>query len=286
MKHLKSRTLAPLLTIVLIMGACDRKTNKAPKQVAKGAPMRGAPMVKKKDAPKPAEIAKEPKVEPPKKSPEKKPALKTPIQNKNPVQDPLDKTTKTPKKNVVVKAVPLPDKMTKTDDTEFKRIPRTNKAKKKKKTKDYQKKFAALKDLKKGDKSLPSYLGFGTLSDFEYEIQWGVAKKDLPKQIPDSVLAWNGKKIRTRGYMLPLKMSEDGQVKTCFLLRDLGPCCFGGTPKMNYWVLVTVPEGVKGSYKAYRAVEITGTISIGEKVEFDRVTSIYRLTASKVDWSE
>lgn len=281
------------LSVTLMICGCKPHKSTPPKQVAKGTPMRGAPMravkdkaadevVKDTEAKQKNKSEADPK-KPTQKSPEKAPDLPKP--KLQPVVTPEPKTD--------TKAQPLnlddeKPKVEKPDDGESNRIPRTNKAKKPKKIdpKDYKKKFKALQDLKKGDKNLPPFLGFGVLSDFEYEINWGVAKKDLPKQIPDAVLAWDGKKVRTRGYMLPLKMSEDGQVQTCFLLRDLGPCCFGGTPKMNYWVLITIPKGTKAAYKAYRSVEITGTISIGEKVEYDRVTSIYRMTATKVDWEE
>lgn len=288
---MKSRLLPFLLLPCLLatIPACKPR-KKVVKLATKGSPMRGAPMrgapekevedtkaetPKKEDAPK-KQVEDTKKVEETKK--ETKIVEAAPAKPKEMLKAVTDK----PKTDEKAQVLKIDEK--KSDDGEENRIPRTNK--KKKATKDYQKKFAALGDLKKGDKSLPPFLGFGTLSDFEYEVHWGVAKKDLPKQIPDKVLAYNGKKVRTRGYMLPLKMSEEGQVQICFLLRDLGPCCFGGTPKMNYWVLVTIPEGTKASYKAYRSVEITGTISIGEKVEYDRVTSIYRMNATKVDWDE
>lgn len=284
------RLLLPIMTIsaMLLVVGCKPHKNAPPKQVAKGSPMRGAPMRAVKTEPdKPAETPKKEEAQPPT-PPEKKdvkPSADPKADPKTPEPKLEPATTPEPKTDTKAQPLKLDDK--KPDDGEENRIPRTNKKKKKAiDPKDYKKKFVALKDLKKGDKSLPPFLGFSVLSDFEYEIQWGVAKKDLPKQIPAAVLAWNGKKVRTRGYMLPLKMSEEGQVQTCFLLRDLGPCCFGGAPKMNYWVLITVPEGIKAPYKAYRSVEITGTISIGEKVEYDRVTSIYRMTATKVDWEE
>ena len=65
-------------------------------------------------------------------------------------------------------------------------------------------------------------------------------------------------------------------------MRDLASCCFGGSPKLNEWVLVNVPKGVKVKYIAYEPLIATGVIEIGEKVEYGRVTSLYRLVADGV----
>lgn len=123
-------------------------------------------------------------------------------------------------------------------------------------------------------------LGFDVLGDYNYVTQPPDIPKDkLPQQIPDSVMDFDGKRVQVRGFMLPIKVSEDGHVEQFFLFRDLASCCFGGYPKMNEWVYIKIPKTMKVNMVAYAPIAVTGTISIGEKIEFGRVTSIYRLEA-------
>jgi hypothetical protein len=126
-------------------------------------------------------------------------------------------------------------------------------------------------------------LGFDLLGGYNYVVQPPDIPKDkLPKQIPDQVQDFHGKKVELRGFMLPIEVKEDGQVKLFFLMRDLASCCFGGYPKMNEWVLIKVPKTCKTKYSGYAPISVTGVISIGEELEIGRVTSIYRLNALSV----
>lgn len=125
-------------------------------------------------------------------------------------------------------------------------------------------------------------LGFDVLGDYNYVTQPpDIPKEKLPRQIPDGVMNYDGKRVQVRGFMLPIKVAEDGHVEQFFLFRDLASCCFGGYPKMNEWVYINVPKTMKVNMVAYAPIAVTGTISIGEKVEFGRVTSIYRLEADE-----
>ncbi|MDF1665994.1 MAG: DUF3299 domain-containing protein [Planctomycetota bacterium] len=125
-------------------------------------------------------------------------------------------------------------------------------------------------------------LGFDVLGDYNYVTQPPDIPKDkLPRQIPDAVTNFDGKRVQVRGFMLPIKVAEDGHVEQFFLFRDLASCCFGGYPKMNEWVYINVPKTMKVNMVAYAPIAVTGIISIGEKVEFGRVTSIYRLEADE-----
>jgi hypothetical protein len=126
-------------------------------------------------------------------------------------------------------------------------------------------------------------LGFDYLGDFNYVVQPpDIPREKLPRQIPEKVFAFNDKKVELRGFMLPIEVEEDGHVKIFFLMRDLASCCFGGYPKMNEWVLINVPKEFPVQYTAYSPIAVTGTISIGEKIEYGRVTSIYRLKSVSV----
>lgn len=126
-------------------------------------------------------------------------------------------------------------------------------------------------------------LGFDMLGGYEYIPQpAGIPLEKLPKQIPDALLAYDGKRVQVSGFMLPIDVGEDGDVHMFFLMRDLASCCFGGTPKMNEWVLVEAGSGFRTKYTGYAAIAVTGRIAIGEKVEYGRVTSIYRVEGEAI----
>lgn len=128
-------------------------------------------------------------------------------------------------------------------------------------------------------------LGFDVLGEYKYVTQPpDIPKEKLPRQIPDEVLKYDGKRVQVRGFMLPIKVSEEGHVEQFFLFRDLASCCFGGYPKMNEWVFINVPKSMTVNMVAYAPIAVTGVISIGEKIEFGRVTSIYRLEAD--EWAK
>lgn len=126
----------------------------------------------------------------------------------------------------------------------------------------------------------PPLLPFSILSSFPFEVQWGLSKEQLPKQIPDEVLAWNGKDVRLVGYMVPIviEAKKKNRVKTFLLVADLGSCCFGGSPSLNSMVRVEMRDDTQAQYIAYEPLEVTGSIEVGEEVKFDRTVSVYRLS--------
>lgn len=127
-------------------------------------------------------------------------------------------------------------------------------------------------------------LSFELLSSYEFvPPPPGVTKDKMPKQIPDKVTAYDGQIVEVIGYMMPIDINEEGDVELFFVMKDLAACCFGGSPKMTDWVLINMVEGASTKYTAYSPIGITGRISIGEKIEYGRVTSIYRMDCVKVE---
>jgi len=64
------------------------------------------------------------------------------------------------------------------------------------------------------------------------------------RQIPDDVLAMNGRKVALAGFVLPLALA-DGRATEFLLLRTQSACCFGLVPRVNELVIVKVaPPGI------------------------------------------
>lgn len=146
--------------------------------------------------------------------------------------------------------------------------------------------LTATPQVKTGEKTAlgATVLGFDKLCGYEYYPQpAGIPKEKLPKQIPDDVQAFDGKKVEVSGFMLPVDVEENGDVKVFFLMRDIASCCFGGAPKLNEWVLVTAGKNFTARYTGYAPIAVTGTIEVGEKIEYGRVTSLYRLEAEALE---
>lgn len=96
------------------------------------------------------------------------------------------------------------------------------------------------------------------------------------EQIPDSVRSWDGQPAALDGFMLPLRL-ERGKAVEWLLCRDQSDCCFGKTPRLNHWVLVRSPQGVKPTLG--QPVTCFGTLHIGEMRDNGFLTGIYRMDA-------
>ncbi|MCG3205808.1 MAG: hypothetical protein KCHDKBKB_02531 [Elusimicrobia bacterium] len=97
-----------------------------------------------------------------------------------------------------------------------------------------------------------------------------------PSDLPVDVKALKGEKVAIRGYMIPLEVEKEG-VKTFALVRDLASCCFGGTPKLNEWVHVTMKPPVTAPYFAYRPIVVSGTLEVEATILDQGEWSLYHL---------
>ena len=126
-------------------------------------------------------------------------------------------------------------------------------------------------------------LTFQNLSYFPYEIidgGTGASKAQIEAamkrdQIPASVHAYDGKKVVVTGYLLPLQL-DNGLAKKFVLMKDTNTCCFGGTPKMNDYVVCQMTgKGVEAVQDI--PVQLIGTIHVQEKREDGYVVSLFTL---------
>ncbi|MAG58421.1 MAG: hypothetical protein CMJ83_19205 [Planctomycetes bacterium] len=97
--------------------------------------------------------------------------------------------------------------------------------------------------------------------------------------LPEKVRAYHGQKVAMAGYMMTLEEVED--IHEFLLVESLWSCCFGTPPEVHQVIVVTIAED-KGVEFTTAPVMILGPIDIGEEVEDGFVTSVYRISAKKV----
>jgi hypothetical protein len=140
--------------------------------------------------------------------------------------------------------------------------------------------------MKVGSEDLPS-IGFDLLASYPYKIvdlgngatpeEIEVAKKT--DQVPVNVKAYDGKRVVLTGYMMPLKMDK-GLSVSFILMKDVTTCCYGATPSMNDYLIVTMRgKGVEAVQDV--PVQVSGTLSIRQTYEDGYIVSLYTLEGEK-----
>ena len=97
-------------------------------------------------------------------------------------------------------------------------------------------------------------------------------------EFPEHIQALDGLRVEIVGYMIALDY-EGEDVTRFMLVRDLAACCFGGIPRPDEWVDVTLAEPCP--YFIYRPVRATGVLSVGlDRYEDGLVASAFQLTGA------
>ncbi len=122
-------------------------------------------------------------------------------------------------------------------------------------------------------------VGFDKLSAFKYDVPEDTPdakpNTDPDKQIPETVKAFDGKRVSLKGFMLPLKV-EQGLVTELLIMRDQSMCCYGTVPKINEWVSVKMTsKGVKPVMD--QAVTMLGKLKVGAIRENGYLVGIYQM---------
>jgi len=126
-------------------------------------------------------------------------------------------------------------------------------------------------------------IGFDRLSGFPFTIvdlgtgatreQIEVARKR--DQVPAAVRAYDGKRVAVIGYLMPLQL-ENGLAKKLVLMRDVMTCCYGATPNMNDYAMVTMKgEGIKVVQDI--PITLVGVLHVEPKYEDGYLTSLYQV---------
>lgn len=129
-------------------------------------------------------------------------------------------------------------------------------------------------------------LGFDVLASFPYEMPElpapGAAKNEVAgkQPIPAAVRAFSGRLAAVTGFMLPLAL-KDGRAKQFVLVRNQASCCYGVTPNLNEYVLVTMTgEGIRPEMDV--PVTVVGRLKVGETYEDGLLVGIYQLDGERL----
>jgi hypothetical protein len=130
---------------------------------------------------------------------------------------------------------------------------------------------------------------FERLSDFRYRMAAPELVKNaadpmevIGDQIPKHIRALHEQPVVTVGYMLPLDVTEEGNVTLFALTQTQSMCCYGVAPELHQWAMVTVPDGIEVPIMIDLPVAVYGKMEVGEELEDGYIVSLYRITASEV----
>lgn len=126
-------------------------------------------------------------------------------------------------------------------------------------------------------------LGFDFLAGYPYtivDLGTGASAAEIEAamqtdQVPEHVRAFDGRRVLLTGYLLPLQV-ENGVSKKFILMKDVTTCCYGATPSMNDYVIVTMKgAGVKIVQDV--PTQLTGVLRIEQKYDEGYVVSLYTM---------
>jgi hypothetical protein len=120
-------------------------------------------------------------------------------------------------------------------------------------------------------------IGFDRLGAFPFVGDCAtVSAAATDAQIPSAIKKLNGQKVIVTGFMLPVKMGNNDELTTEFLLlKSQLLCCYGIAPQANEWVLVEMPRGTKPLMDV--PISFRGTLHVGAMFENGYLTGIYSL---------
>lgn len=125
-------------------------------------------------------------------------------------------------------------------------------------------------------------LNWAVLSSFDYAppdpkaLKSGTAQP-RPDIFPEKVKALDGMPVIAEGFIIPLDVTPAGA--SMFVLNpDVDVCMFGIPPRLNDWVLVTMPPGERVMV-SHLPTTVKGRLVVGEEIRNGRVTSLFRIQA-------
>lgn len=130
-------------------------------------------------------------------------------------------------------------------------------------------------------------IGFEMLSAFPYTIVdtgTGASSEEMKlatarDQVPQWLRVYQKKRIVLTGYMLPIQI-ENGLAKRFFVMRDVTTCCYGKTPNMNDYVVVTM-KGNGVTIVQDIPIVVVGILNIGEKYEYGYLVSLFEMEGER-----
>ena len=100
--------------------------------------------------------------------------------------------------------------------------------------------------------------------------------KELNNAIPPEVKKLNNKKIRIKGFMIPLALNEDNLISVFLFAPDQSSCCFGNIPNLNGFIYCTSKKGLPNLKDIL--LKVSGTFkSIPEFNVFEEAVYLYTM---------
>ncbi|MCY7376193.1 MAG: DUF3299 domain-containing protein [Pyrinomonadaceae bacterium] len=127
-------------------------------------------------------------------------------------------------------------------------------------------------------------LDISDLADFDYYTPFPGEKPDEKRlaknQIPEKIKNLNGQKVSLTGFMMPVRVDDNGNVEEFALNGNYDMCFYGAPSQINQWIHVRMQPGTKAKF-SHNPTVVSGTLEVGELVEDGQVISLYRLTGDK-----
>jgi hypothetical protein len=126
---------------------------------------------------------------------------------------------------------------------------------------------------------------FETLAAFKFDVPDMTATNhpsvaQAEKQIPAVIKGLDGKIVRIRGFMMPVKEVQ-GKTTEFLITRSQPSCCFSGATEINEFVTVKV-AGKGFDTMMDDPITIQGTLHVGAIVDGGFIVGLYELDADKV----
>lgn len=135
-------------------------------------------------------------------------------------------------------------------------------------------------EIKEGYQSLD----ISDLADFDYYTPLPGEKPDAKllaeNKIPEEIKNLNGRRVSITGFVMPVDVDKEGNVREFALNGNYDMCFYGGPSQINQWVHVKMKDGAKARF-SHSPTTVSGTLEVGELVEDGQVISLYRLTGDK-----
>ncbi len=99
-------------------------------------------------------------------------------------------------------------------------------------------------------------------------------------QLPAAIKAYDGRKVRIRGFLLPVKM-EGNEVREFLIVANQMSCCYGTTPR--FWEFVAAKiVGDPAPNLMDRTLTFEGTLHVGDVYENGFWTQLYTMECTAV----
>ncbi|HXG83168.1 MAG TPA: DUF3299 domain-containing protein [Pyrinomonadaceae bacterium] len=127
-------------------------------------------------------------------------------------------------------------------------------------------------------------LDISDLADYDYYTPFPGEKPDeklmAENKIPDEIKNLNGKRVSVTGFVMPVAVDDEGNVREFALNGNYDMCFYGAPSQINQWIHVKMKDGAKAKF-SHNPTTVSGTLEVGELVEDGQVISLYRLTGDK-----